>query len=102
MFGTAFFFSVQTLSTTGYGAVYPVSLAANIVSVFEMLMGLMGTALAPAILFARLSRPQARVMFSKVAVVRTLPGRADLDVPDCERAAHADCRSADQRDGDAR
>ena len=74
MFGTAFFFSVQTLSTTGYGAVYPVSVAANIVSVFEMLTGLMGTALSTGILFARFSRPQARVMFSSVAVVRTFRG----------------------------
>jgi inward rectifier potassium channel len=73
-FGTAFFFSVQTLSTTGYGAVYPVSVAANIVSALEMLTGLMGTALATGILFARFSRPQARVMFSKVVVVRQFQG----------------------------
>jgi inward rectifier potassium channel len=74
LFGTAFFFSVQTLSTTGYGAVFPVSVAANIVSATEMLVGVMGTALATGVLFARLSRPQARVMFSKVAVVRQYQG----------------------------
>jgi inward rectifier potassium channel len=74
LFGTAFFFSVQTLSTTGYGAVFPVSVAANIVSVAEMLMGLMGTALATGVLFARLSRPQARVLFSNVVVVRPFQG----------------------------
>jgi inward rectifier potassium channel len=63
-FGAAFFFSVQTYSTTGYGAVYPVSLAANIVSSLEIMMGVLNTALATGVLFARLSRPQARVMFS--------------------------------------
>ena len=52
LFGTAFFFSVQTLSTTGYGAVFPVSVAANIVSATEMLVGVMGTALATGVLFA--------------------------------------------------
>ena len=73
-FGDAFFFSVQTLSTTGYGAVYPVSRAANIVSSFEILMGLLGTALATGVLFARLSRPQARVRFSDVVIVRPYQG----------------------------
>jgi inward rectifier potassium channel len=70
----AFFFSVQTLSTTGYGAVYPVSLLANVVSVAEMLFGLLGTALATGILFARLSRPRARVLFSKVVLIRPYRG----------------------------
>jgi len=73
-FGTAFFFSAQTLSTTGYGAVYPVSLAANLVSAVEMLVGLLGTALATGVLFARLSRPQARVRFSDTIIIRTYRG----------------------------
>ena len=70
-FAGAFFFSAQTLSTTGYGAIYPISLAANVVSNVEILVGLLGTALATGMLFARLSRPQARVLFSNVAVVRS-------------------------------
>ncbi len=70
-FAGAFFFSAQTLSTTGYGAIYPVSLAANLISNVEILIGLLGTALATGMLFARLSRPQARVLFSNVALVNT-------------------------------
>jgi inward rectifier potassium channel len=73
-FSDAFFFSVETLSTTGYGAIYPVSMAANICSSVEILLGLLGTALATGILFARLSRPQARVLFSNVAVIREMRG----------------------------
>jgi len=74
----AFFFSVQTLSTTGYGAVYPVSLPANIVSSFEILLGLLGTALATGVLFARLSRPRPRVLFSDVLIVRPYQGTPTL------------------------
>jgi inward rectifier potassium channel len=67
-FGDDVFFSVQTLSTTGYGTLYPRSLAANIVASFEIMTGLLGTALATGMLFARLSRPQAHILFSRIAV----------------------------------
>ena len=68
-FGDDVFFSVQTISTTGYGAFYPKSLAANIIASFEILAGLLGTALATGMLFASLSRPRAHVLFSRVAVL---------------------------------
>jgi inward rectifier potassium channel len=74
----AFFFSVQTLSTTGYGAIYPVTLTANFLAVAEMLLGLLSTALATGVLFARLSRPRARVMFSKVVIIRQYRGAPTL------------------------
>jgi len=73
-FGDAFFFSVQTFSTTGYGTVYPVSLAANLISSSEILLGQMNIALVTGVLFARLSRPRPRVLFSKVVVVREIRG----------------------------
>ena len=69
-FGDAFFFAVQTLSTTGYGDIYPVSLTANFVAAAGMIIGQLNTALAMGVLFARLSRPRPRVLFSKVLVVR--------------------------------
>jgi inward rectifier potassium channel len=77
-FADAFFFSVQTLSTTGYGAIYPVSLAANAISGFEIMFGMLGTALATGVLFARLSRPNARVTFSRVTVVYAFKGTPTL------------------------
>ena len=77
-FAGAFFFSVQTLSTTGYGATYPVSSLANLVSVAEILLGLLGTALATGVLFARISRPRPRVLFSNVAVINRYQGTPTL------------------------
>lgn len=73
-FASAFFFSVQTLSTTGYGSIYPVSLAANLVASAEIVVGQLNLALATGVLFARLSRPRSRVLFSRVLVVRRLRG----------------------------
>jgi len=68
-FGDAFFFSVQTLGTIGYGAMSPHSLAANLIVTVETFIGLFNLAIATGLLFARISRPTARVMFSRVAVI---------------------------------
>jgi inward rectifier potassium channel len=64
-FWRGFFFSVQTLSTIGYGHVAPLSLAANIVATIEAFVGLLGVALATGLLFARFSKPMSRILFSK-------------------------------------
>jgi inward rectifier potassium channel len=68
-FWRAFFFSVETISTIGYGNVVPVTLAANIVVTIEALAGLAGFAIITGLLFARISRPTANVLFSSHAVV---------------------------------
>jgi inward rectifier potassium channel len=65
----AFFFSVETISTIGYGNVVPVGIAANVVVTIEALAGLMGFAIATGLLFARFSRPTANVVFSSHAVI---------------------------------
>ncbi|MEO6194331.1 MAG: ion channel, partial [Thermoanaerobaculia bacterium] len=57
-----FFFSVQTFATIGYGTMHPVGLAANLVVTLESLVGLLGFALATGILFARFSKPTARIL----------------------------------------
>lgn len=64
-----FFFSIQTFSTIGYGHVSPKSLAANTIVVIEALVGLLWVAMATGILFARFSRPKAKIIFSKFAIV---------------------------------
>jgi inward rectifier potassium channel len=70
----AFFFSVQTLATIGYGKITPRGIAANLVVSVEALVGLMGFALATGLLFARFSRPQARIVFSQLAVIAPYRG----------------------------
>jgi inward rectifier potassium channel len=68
-FWRAFFFSVETLSTIGYGNIVPVSFGANFVVTIEALAGLMGFAIATGLVFARFSRPTANVLFSSHAVI---------------------------------
>ena len=65
----AFFFSVQTLSTIGYGQVVPIGTAANTVVTVESLVGLFGFAIVTGLLFARFSRPTAKMLFSRYAVI---------------------------------
>jgi inward rectifier potassium channel len=60
-----FFFSSHTLTTVGYGSIYPKGLGANIVSAFESLVGVLGFAVATGLLFGRVSRPSARIGFSE-------------------------------------
>lgn len=68
-FARAFFFSVHTLTTVGYGDLYPLGMISNIVAAFEAALGLMGFALATGLLFARFSRPNARLLFSRNMVI---------------------------------
>lgn len=65
----AFFFSVQTLSTIGYGQVIPIGTLANSLVTLEALVGLMGFGIVTGLMFARFSRPTAKVLFSRHALV---------------------------------
>ena len=77
-FADAFFFSVQTMATIGYGDMHPATLYANLLVTVEVLLGLVGFALATGVIFARFSRPTARILFSRVAVVTTHDGQRML------------------------
>jgi inward rectifier potassium channel len=68
-FANAFFFSVQTAATIGYGSLSPHGLAANLLVTVEAFFGLLSLALATGVLFSRFARPHARILFSKQAVV---------------------------------
>ncbi len=63
-FSDAFFFSVQTMSTLGYGVMSPATTYGNVIVTIEAAVGLLGVALATGLTFAKVSRPQARVLFS--------------------------------------
>ncbi|HJU09642.1 MAG TPA: ion channel, partial [Candidatus Binataceae bacterium] len=68
-FGDAFFFSVQTMATIGYGQMTPASLAANVLACCEALVGLLTFALVTGLIFSKFSRPTARVRFTQNAVI---------------------------------
>jgi inward rectifier potassium channel len=73
-FTDAFFFSVETMGTIGYGYLYPSSLAANWLMVAESMVGLTLTALNTGLVFAKFSRPSARIVFSEQAVISPVNG----------------------------
>jgi inward rectifier potassium channel len=70
----AFFFSVQTLATIGYGRISPEGLPANVLVAVEAFVGLLGFAMATALAFARFSQPRAKVLFSDKAVIAPYRG----------------------------
>jgi inward rectifier potassium channel len=70
----AFFFSVQTFATIGYGHISPAGLAANLLVTAEALTGLLVFALATGLLFARFSRPTAKIVFSERALIAPYQG----------------------------
>ena len=73
-FVRGFFFSVETFSTVGYGQISPRGLGANIVVTVEILSGLLSVTLATGMLFARIARPTARILFSRSAVIAPYRG----------------------------
>ena len=74
----AFFFSVQTFSTIGYGAMRPASLYTHGLVILESFAGLIAVAVGTGIIFAKFSRPAARVTFSKHMVVNARDGQLTL------------------------
>ena len=79
-FRDAFFFSVQTLGSIGYGQMYPATFYANLIVTAEAALGLLFLALAAGLIFARFARPTARILFSRVAVIGPHNGRPTLSL----------------------
>jgi len=77
-FADMFFFSVQTMATIGYGKMVPVTLFSNILVSIEALTGLLALALMTGLVFAKFSRPTARVRFSRYVVVGPRDGTTSL------------------------
>jgi inward rectifier potassium channel len=74
----AFFFSVQTMATIGYGLLAPKTFAAEILVTIEAFVGLLGFAVVTGLVFSKFSRPTARVLFSRVLVVTDYDGTPSL------------------------
>jgi inward rectifier potassium channel len=74
----AYFFSVQTFTTVGYGGMVPSGLPANFVASIEALVGLLGFAVATGLLYGRFSRPSTRILFSRNAVIAPYQNKTAL------------------------
>ena len=79
-FADMFFFSIQTMATIGYGKMVPVTLFSNILVSVEALTGLVALALITGLVFAKFSRPTARVRFGRYLVVGPRDGTTSLMV----------------------
>jgi inward rectifier potassium channel len=77
-FADAFFFSVETSATVGYGEMYPATLYGHIVCTIEIFVGVAFTALATGLLFVRFSRPRARILYAANPVVAMHEGHPTL------------------------
>src|SRR6185295_3289850 len=78
-FFRAFFFSVDTFATIGYGNIVPVGVVPNVLVTIEALLNIVGVALATGVIFARFSRPSARIVYSSKAIVAPYRGKTALE-----------------------
>ena len=77
-FLTAFMFSVQTMSTIGYGVLHPTSNYGDLLVTIEAAFGIFGVAISTGLMFAKASRPKASVLFSENMILTTRHGRRTL------------------------
>ncbi|MDE2333117.1 MAG: ATP-sensitive inward rectifier potassium channel 10 [Rhodospirillales bacterium] len=77
-FGDAFFFSIETLATVGYGVLAPATNWGHLVSAAEIMVGLTFTALMTGLIFVRFSRPKPNVLFADNAVITQHDGQPTL------------------------
>ena len=84
-----FFFSVQTLTTVGYGSIAPRSIGVNTVASIEAMMGVLGFAFSAGLLYGRFSRPNARILFSTHAIVAPYQGGTSLQLRIANQRANA-------------
>ena len=75
---SAFFFSVETLATVGYGHSYPVTLYGHFLTTIEIMAGMFWLAVITGLIFVRFSRPTARMEFSKNLLIAPFDGKPTL------------------------
>lgn len=73
-FSDAFFFSVETLATVGYGHMHPVGLGGHLVATVEIVLGMFGMAVVTGLIFVRFSRPTSNLVFSRKLVISHFDG----------------------------
>jgi inward rectifier potassium channel len=76
--GDAFFFSIETLATVGYGEMAPATLYGHLVSSAEIVTGMAFTAIMTGLVFVRFSKPRAKIVYADNAVITRHNGRPTL------------------------
>ena len=74
----AFFFSIETLATVGYGHMYPATLYGHVITTLEIIAGMVLVAAVTGLIFVRFSRPTARILFSKSILIGQFDGQPTL------------------------
>lgn len=74
----AFFFSLQTLATVGYGVMAPQTIYGHVIASLEIFCGMGFTAIMTGLVFVRFSRPRARIAYADQAVICTFNGKRTL------------------------
>lgn len=77
-FGQAFFFSIQTYTTVGYGHISPSGFMTSFIASIEALFGLLSFAIATGLFYGRFSKPKAHIVFSENAIIAPFQGNTAL------------------------
>jgi inward rectifier potassium channel len=72
------YFSIETLSTAGYGDMHPQSHYGHFVATVELFTGIFSMSVMTGLVFARFSRPSARLLFAENPVISDHEGERTL------------------------
>ena len=72
------YFSIETLSTAGYGDMHPQTHYGHFVAAVELFTGIFSMSLMTGLIFARFSRPSARLLFADHPVISSHEGKPTL------------------------
>jgi inward rectifier potassium channel len=76
----AFFFSVETFGSVGYGVMAPQTIYGHLVATAEVFVGLLSTAMLTGLIFVRFSRPRANMEFSRQITIAPHDGIPTLSL----------------------
>ena len=77
-FADAFFFSVETLATVGYGNMNPQNFYGHVIATIEIFTGMVSIAMTTGLIFGRFARARARIRFSRPMTVTGFDGQPTL------------------------
>jgi inward rectifier potassium channel len=87
-FFNVFHFSVQTMTTVGYGAMHPKGMLTGIIASFEALLGLLSFALISGLMYGRFSNPKAEIRFAKKILITNINGKLSLQARIANKLSH--------------